>query len=111
MGEKKPVNFCLAEAGKLAEGGHHSAALIYLVQAAELISKGFLASKKGVKPPYFAACIPYLKEASVITDDEEMKLRRINTMRNLAIHTGLLISREEYSDARKYILRLIKKLK
>jgi uncharacterized protein YutE (UPF0331/DUF86 family) len=100
----------LDEAKSLADDGHYGAALIYLVQAAEITAKEFLQSKKGIRVPYFSACIPYLKETGVIAERDELALRRVNTKRNLVIHSGLLISEKEYEDARKSILKLIEKL-
>jgi hypothetical protein len=38
-------------------------------------------------------------------------LRRVNTKRNLVIHSGLSISKEEYEEARKSVLKLIEKLR
>jgi len=105
------MKYCLNEAESLAGAGHHSAALIYLVQAAEMAAKGFLQLRRGIRAPYFSACIPHLKEAGVLGEDEESALRRVNTMRNLAIHSGFSISKEEYGEARGYLIKLIEKLK
>jgi uncharacterized protein YutE (UPF0331/DUF86 family) len=60
---------------------------------------------------YFLACIPHLKETGAITGDEELTLRRANTKRNLVIHSGLSISKEESEDAQEHVLKLIKKLR
>ena len=95
----------------MAGGGHYSAALIYIIQAAEMAAKEFLQLKNGVRVPYFLACIPHLREAGLLSEEEEMELRRINTMRNLAIHSGLPISKDDYESARKNILKLTEKLK
>jgi len=111
VGEKDPMKYCLDEAESLAKAGHHSAALIYLVQAAEMAAKGFLQLRRGVRAPYFSACIPPLREVGVLGEDEESALRRVNTMRNLAIHSGLSISKGEYREARGYLIKLIEKLK
>ena len=105
------MKYCLDEARSLADDGYYGAALIYLVQAAETAAKEFLQLKKGIRVPYFSACIPYLKEAGTIKENEESALRQVNTKRNLVIHSGLSISKEEYEDARKRVLKLIEKLK
>jgi HEPN domain-containing protein len=110
VGEKNRVKYCLDEARSLADDGHYGAALIYLVQAAEIAAKEFLQSRKGIRVPYFSACIPHLKEMGAIAEKDELTLRRINTKRNLVIHSGVLILEKEYEDARKSILKLIEKL-
>lgn len=109
MGEKDKVKYCLNEARSLASGEHYGAALVFLVQATELAAKKFLQLKRGIRVPYFSACIPYLREAGVIKE-EESALRRINTRRNLVIHSGLPISKQEYEEARAHLLKLIEKL-
>lgn len=111
MGKEDPMKHCLDEAGSLAESGHYSAALIYLIQAAEMAAKEFLRLRKGIRVPYFLACVSHLRGAGLLDEDEEMELRRINTMRNLAIHSGLLVSKDDYESARKGILKLTGKLK
>ena len=111
MGEKNKVKQCLDEAKGLSNDGHHSAALIYLVQAAEMAAKEFLQRRRGIRVPYFLACIPHLREAGLLGEGEEVELRRMNTMRNLAIHSGLSISGNDYKIAKERILKLIKKLK
>ena len=111
MVKKDAMKYCLDEAESLATGEHYSAALIYLVQAAEIAAKEFLQLRMRKKVPYFLACIPDLRKADLLSEGEEMELRRINTMRNLAIHSGLAVSKDDYEIARKSILKLIGKLK
>lgn len=111
MGSINPIKFCLDEVEKLAQKGHFGAALIYLVQAAEIAAKKYLEEKRGLKLPYFSACIPYLKEIGVINDEEEKALYGINTLRNLAIHSAKPISQEEFKKASEKVKDLLKKLK
>lgn len=110
MGEEDSIKYCLGKAEALASGKHYDAALIYLIQAAEILAKEFL-GRRGVRVLYFSACIPHLIDANIITEDEVQALRRINTLRNLVIHSGLSISEEEYEGVRKNIFKLIEKLK
>lgn len=111
MGKKDAMKYCLDEAESLAGGGHYGAALVYLIQAAEIATKEFLQLRKGIRVPYFLTCLPHLRETHLLDEDEEIELRRTSTMRNLAIHSGLAVSKDDYEIARKNILKLIEKLK
>lgn len=111
MGKEDVIKYCLDEAESLASNGHYGAALVYLIQAAEMAAKKFLQLKRGIRVSYFSACVPHLQEAGLLGEGEVPELRRINTMRNLVIHSGLSISKEDYEGAQKSILKLIKKLK
>ncbi len=111
MGSINPIRYCLNEARKLARKEHFGAALIYLVQAAEIAAKKHLEEKRGLKLPYFSACIPYLKETGIIDEKEERTLYEINTLRNLAIHSAKPVSREEFEKALEEIEDLLKRLR
>ncbi|MEX2702834.1 MAG: hypothetical protein Q6368_007200 [Candidatus Baldrarchaeota archaeon] len=53
MGSINPIRYCLNEARKLARKEHFGAALIYLVQAAEIAAKKTFRRKKRVKITIF----------------------------------------------------------
>jgi len=111
MGSIDPIKYCLSEAEKLAQNRYFGAALVYLVQAAEIAAKKYLEEKRGLKLPYFSACIPYLKETGIIDEKEERTLYEINTLRNLAIHSAKPVSREEFEKALEEIEDLLKRLR